>query len=223
MPYGDNSMSHNRFGGCTSPDHKLRWAQSFAAPPAHFPEPLMISRAAVLVLTAALTTTLVACTDSSTTGPNARSVVALSSGSTAAGGGGGAGGSVRPCAILSYAIQNDIVNKLVIPSFWQPNNYYQAFAAGITEKSCDTIAGATIAMTDITGVDDGCNVVLSPWVNNPAYLNPKYGAKPMHAFQESFIYATGASCIGVERTLQATLTDPSPGGKVSSVTLKWTP
>ena len=186
----------------------------------------MISRAATLILTAALTTTLVACTDTSTTGPNARSAVALSSGSIAgggSGGGAGGGGSVRPCAILSYAIQNDVVNNLVIPSFWQPNNYYRAFAAGIAEKSCDTIAGATIVMTDITGVDDGCSVVLSPWVNNPAYLNPKYGAKPMHAFQESFIYATGASCIGVERTLQATLTDPSPGGKVSSVTLKWTP
>ena len=179
----------------------------------------MISRAAALVLTASLTTTLVACTESSTAGPNARSVVALSSGSSA----GGSGGGVRPCAILSFAIQNDVLNNLVIPSFWQPNSYYQALAAGTTEKSCETIGGATIVMEDITGVDDGCKVALSPWVNNPAYLNPKYGAKPMSRFQEVFIYATGANCIGVERTLKATLTDPSPGGKVSSVTLKWTP
>lgn len=46
-------------------------------------------------------------------------------------------------------------------------------------------------MEDITGVNDGCDVVLSPWVNNPAYLNPKYDAKPLSRFQESFSYATG--------------------------------
>ena len=175
----------------------------------------MFSRAAVLILAAGLTTSLVACTDSSPTGQNATPVVSLSSGS--------GGGSIRACSILSFAIQNDVVNKAVVPSFWQPNSYYQAYAAGSAEKSCDPIGNATIVFEDISGSNDGCNVVLTPWVNNPGYLNPKYGAKPMSRFQELFLYSTGANCIGIERTIRATLTDPSPGGVVSSVTLKWTP
>ena len=43
------------------------------------------------------------------------------------------GGAARPCAILSFALQNDIVNKLVVPSLWLPNTYCQAIAAGTAE------------------------------------------------------------------------------------------
>ena len=91
----------------------------------------MKSRTAVLALTAAMTTTIVACTDGAATGPNGAPAVARSS--AASGGGGGGGGAARPCAILSFALQNDIVNKLVVPSLWLPNTYCQAIAAGTAE------------------------------------------------------------------------------------------
>jgi hypothetical protein len=177
-------------------------------------------------------TLLTACTDS--TAPNtAGQIVQLATGSggggssTGGGGGGGGGsgggGSIRPCAILSLNIYNELQLPSLVPSFWQPNSGYVALVAGTAEKSCDTIGGASIVFEDITGAPDGCEVSISPWVNNPAYLNPKYGAKPMSRYQESFIYYTGSTCLGKQRTIRATLTDPSIGGKVSSVTLKWTP
>jgi hypothetical protein len=171
---------------------------------------------------------LAACSE--TTGPQSTPLVSLASGSGGGGtstggggGGGGGGGTARPCGILSYAILNDIVTKTVVPSFWAPNSAYLAIASGTAEKSCDLAAGATIVFEDITGINDGCDVKLTPWVNNPAYLNPKYGAKPMSRYQETFIYYTGADCVGRSRVLKATLTDPSPGGTTSSVTLNWTP
>lgn len=144
-------------------------------------------------------------------------------GTTTGGGGGGGGGSARPCAILSYGILNNVATSTAVPSFWAPNTYYQAIAAGTAEKSCDVVPNATIVFEDITGPSDGCEVVLSPWVNNPAYLNPKYGAKPLSRYQEGFIYYTGPDCVGKPRVLRATLTDPSVGGKVTSVTVNWTP
>jgi hypothetical protein len=170
---------------------------------------------------------LAACSDA--TGPQpASQAVQLATGSTGGGGGGGStsggggGGSVRPCAILSYAILNNVATGTVVPSFWGPNMYYQAVASGTAEKSCDAIPNATITFEDMTG-NDGCTVMLTPWVNNPAYLNPKYGAKPMSRYQEGFIYFTGPYCVGRSRVLKATLTDPSVGGRTTSVTLNWTP
>ena len=145
-----------------------------------------------------------------------------SAGGTSTGGGGG-GGSVKRCAILSLTVFNDVVNSLAIPSFWQSGNAYVAQVSGSTEKSCDAIGNATIQFEDISDASPECAPALTPWVNNPNYVNPKYGAKPMSRFREGFIYYTGQSCIGSSRTLRATLTDPSPGGKVSSVTMTWVP
>ncbi len=149
-----------------------------------------------------------------------------SSGGGTGGGGavsGGGGGSTRPCTILTMTVLNDVVNGLAVPSFWQPNQGYVAQVSGTTEKSCDTIPSATITFDDITGAPDGCQVQLTPWVNNPQYLNPKYGAKPMSRFQEAFIYWTGTDCLGKSRRIAATLTDPSVGGKTSAITIDWTP
>ena len=174
-------------------------------------------------------TVLAACTDA--TGPrpivpNAR----LASGSTSAGGsvgggsgGGGGGGAAKPCAILTLNIINNVLLGTSVPSFWQPNMGYVAQVSGTAEKSCDVIPNATIKFEDLTGANDGCDVVLTPWVNNPNYLNPKYGAKPMSRYLEAFIYYTGANCLGHSRTLKATLTDPSVGGLTSTATLNWTP
>ena len=170
---------------------------------------------------------LAACSDA--TGPQSTPLVSLASGSggggggTSTGGGGGGGGTAKPCAILSYAILNDVVTKTAVPSFWLPNMGYVAYASGTAEKTCDVIPNATIVFEDMSGLNDGCEVRLTPWVNNPNYLNPKYGAKPMSRYQEVFIYYTGASCVGTPRVLRATLTDPSPGGLTTSVTLNWTP
>ncbi len=166
---------------------------------------------------------LAACSDA--TGPQSTPLVSLASGSGGGGTstGGGGGGTAKPCAILTYAILNDVVTKAVVPSFWQPNMGYVAYASGSAEKTCDVIPNATIVFEDISGLNDGCEVRLTPWVNNPNYLNPKYGAKPMSRYQETFIYYTGASCLGQPRVLRATLTDPSAGGLTTSVTLNWTP
>lgn len=183
----------------------------------------MRARLTSLAVAAAFATTLVACTDSLSTSPTAGPSVLLASGSGGGGGSTGGGGSVRPCALLTFAILNNVLTGTVVPSFWLPNSYYTAIASGTTEKSCDAIGSATIVFEDITGPSDGCEVVIAPWVNNPAYLNPKYGNKPMSRYQETFIYYTGASCLGRSRVIKATLTDPSVGGMVSSVTLNWTP
>jgi hypothetical protein len=187
----------------------------------------MRARLISVAAAAAFATTLVACTDNLSTSPTAGPSVLLASGSGGGGGsstgGGGGGGSTRPCALLTFAILNDVATGTVVPSFWLPNMGYQAIASGTTEKSCDAIGTATIVFEDITGPSDGCEVTIAPWVNNPAYLNPKYGNKPMSRYQETFIYYTGASCLGRSRVLKATLTDPSVGGKVTSVTLNWTP
>ena len=173
---------------------------------------------------------LVGCND--TTGPQpqlANSAVSFSSGSGGGSGGGsslgggGGGGSVRRCAILSLAIINNVTLGTTVASFWQPNNAYVAQVAGTTEKSCDAIGNASIKFEDVTGANLECQPVLTSWVNNPGYLNPKYGAKPMSRFREGFIYYTGPNCIGHSRKLKATLTDPSPGGAVSTATLTWTP
>ena len=180
--------------------------------------------AAIVVLAV---TTLAACTD--TTGPQPVAPTArFASGSACGGGsslrgGGGGGGAARPCAILSMTVINNVLLGTTVPSFWQPNNSYVAQVSGTAEKSCDVIPNATINFEDQTGVNDGCNVSLTPWVNTPNYLNPKYGAKPMSRFLEAFIYFTGADCLGRSRTLKARLTDPSPGGKTTSVSMNWTP
>lgn len=182
----------------------------------------MAGAVAALALTA-----LAACTDA--TGPQSSAQLvqlATSGGGGSAagggGGGGGGGGAIRSCALLTLAVLNNLVTNTTVPSFWQPNMSYVARIAGTTEKTCDVIPGATIVFEDLTG-DSGCSVSLTPWVNNPAYLNPKYGAKPMSRFQEAFIYYTGADCIGRSRVLRATLTDPSAGGATTSVTMNWVP
>ena len=167
---------------------------------------------------------LAACSDA--TGPQtANSPISFASGGgggTSTGGGGG-GGAARRCAILSLTVINNVTLGTSVPSFWQPGNAYVAQIAGTTEKSCDTIGNASIQFDDLTGSSPECQPSLSPWINNPNYLNPKYGAKPMSRFREAFIYYTGTTCLGNPRVIRATLTDPSPGGSVSSVTLTWAP
>ena len=169
-------------------------------------------------------TVVAACSDATSTQPtvaNAR----FSSGSASGGGGAGGGGgsSAKPCALLTLNIFNSVLLGTSVPSFWQPNSAYFAQVSGTTEKSCDAIPNATIKFEDLTGTNDGCDIVLTPWVNNPNYLNPKYGAKPMSRYIEGFIYFTGADCLGHSRILKATLTDPSVGGLTSTATLNWTP
>ena len=166
---------------------------------------------------------LAACSDATSPQPTGPLVQLATSSSGGGGGGGGGGGAARACGLLTFVIANNVLTGTVVPSFWLPNMGYVAYATGTTEKSCDAIPGATVVFEDITGTNDGCDVSLTPWVNNPAYLNPKYGAKPLSRFRESFIYFTGASCVGVPRVLRATLTDPTAGGSVTSVTLNWTP
>ncbi len=134
------------------------------------------------------------------------------------GSGGGGGGSVRPCAILTFGIVNNTVLSSSVAPYWQPNTAYGAQAIGSTEKSCDTVPGAVMIWTDITGTNDGCDATIPRFVG-ATYA--KYGLKPMSRFDQYFVYSTGDNCIGTTRTIKATLIDQTTGAVLSTMTTTW--
>jgi hypothetical protein len=125
---------------------------------------------------------------------------------------------VRPCAILTFNIVNNTLLSGSVAPYWQPNLGYGGQAIGTTEKSCDTIAGAVMSWSDITGTNDGCDLSVASFVGS---TYAKYGQKPMSRYDQLFYYYTGANCIGTSRTIQATLTDRTTGAVLSTMTTTW--
>lgn len=141
-----------------------------------------------------------------------------SGGSGGGGGGGGGGGSTRPCAILTFDIINNLALSTNVAPFWQPNSYYYAQATGSTEKSCDALPGAVMTFADISGLNDGCEPRIPQFVG-ATYL--KYGLKPMSRYSIAFPYFTGTTCLGITRTIQATLTDTATGTVLGRTSKTW--
>ena len=65
---------------------------------------------------------------------------------------------MRPCAITNFYIVNNLILNASVAPYWQPSTTYGAQAIGATEKSCDSIAGAVMVWTDVTGTNVGCDV-----------------------------------------------------------------
>lgn len=170
--------------------------------------------------------TMVACSDmSNTTTPfSASAPIAAVGGSGGGGGGtggggGGGGGAARPCAILTFGIVNNPTISSSVAPFWQANSYYMGQATGSTEKSCDAVPGAVMTWSDISNLNDGCDLSVPRFVG-ATYA--KYGLKPMSRYDQYFTYYTGSSCVGTVRTIRATLTDITTGTVISTMTTSWT-
>ena len=106
-------------------------------------------------------TQLGACIDATSPRPTqlgALAPLASGTGGGVGGGGGGGVGGVRPCAITNFGIVNNRMLSSSVAPYWQPNTTYGAQAIGATEKSCDSIAGAVMVWTDVTGTNVGCDV-----------------------------------------------------------------